>query len=223
MDYEVRDAAARTIDDTKKALIDRLQGQITSYESTHNTIHTRYTESVVSRNVHELKAKNAQTALDAATAKIAVLEERLKVPTEEADLNSALAKIADLERRVASKDNELGYSREAYQRVSLELQQAIGAADAVVATRITAAQNELELTRRISELEMKNANLVSELTRLAEKCAQYEKARPMRTTRQASVPRSHSLWPPHGEAASAPVSRRGSPAATNPNIERLKD
>jgi len=254
MDYTDQEAVTRNIDDLTKQLITQLECQVKDYEKTYDDVQKRFMESIASRNAHQQEAQTAQKALTRAQATIVTLETNIKdllSAVQSSDPTTTATRIVDLEKRVASKDGELDYSRQAYQRARQEqqttdtensrltaevqrLREALKASRSKeVATAIIFRNQGLQdadRAKHIRELQTRVDEQVVEIGRWTEKVAQSERLRPQRATRMNSTPQSPAQRPTRGPSAgggngttSGVNSRRGSPAPTNPHLARLRD
>ncbi|KAK3325361.1 hypothetical protein B0H66DRAFT_615857 [Apodospora peruviana] len=229
-ELEKRVANERSLGRQSENHIKTLEASIKSHERSTRTIQTKYMEALRDRGTFEVKCNEALKEATAANkikletsalkeekkaleVKLAVATEALTTSTnpEVAELARAKiaaaeaeAKVQSLEKKLASAENDLDYSRDAYQRASNQASE-LGDANKELTKEVDglkrkASENfakihqinkshELDLAyQQNDELQARLKEANNDLDRLREENRRLTTGR--RETRQASVPRS---------------------------------
>ncbi|KAL2266565.1 hypothetical protein VTJ83DRAFT_5917 [Remersonia thermophila] len=244
-DLEARLANSTAIEAKTREHCSTLESQLRSFETTVQTLQPKYMEALKDRGVFEKQCQEALQRLEAQTAEVEPLKQKIKdLETKLAESNKVLASSSNpdvaklatvdkLEKKVQSLQNELDYSRRAYQDASnahTELQNENKALQARAAElerrasenllrihQIHASTEAAEANRRIDELHAILENRERELDRAKEELRFVKNTR--RETRQGSVPRSPrptAMMSPARRAPSAPPAPQARAAARAP-------
>ncbi|KAL2118930.1 hypothetical protein VTJ04DRAFT_5889 [Mycothermus thermophilus] len=226
-----------------------LESQLRSYQKTVRTLQPKFMEALKDRGTFEKQAQQALQRLEAQNAEIEPLKQKVKdLEAKLAEANKTiansdnpdvakLATLDKLEKKVQSLQNELDYSRKAYQDAS-NAHTELSNENKQLRTRVAdlerrASENLLrihqihaqteaqEASRIIDELRATLENRERELDRAKEELRLIKNTR--RETRQGSVPRSPRttamMSPRPSRAAAAAAGSRG----TSPAPQLMSD
>jgi chromosome segregation ATPase len=215
-ELEARLAAQSTVEAKTREHFTSLESQLRSYERTVQSLQPKYMDALRDRGTFEKQCQKALERLEAQTAEVDVLKQKNELlETKLAEANNTLANSSNpdiaklatvdkLEKKILALQNELDYSRKAYQDASnthtelnrehqnlkkqtAELQRC--ASENLRNIHRIHAQNEMaEVNREIDELRATLENRERELERAKEELKYLKNGR--RETRQGSVPRS---------------------------------
>jgi phage-related tail protein len=215
-ELEARLAAQNVVEAKTREHFTSLESQLRSHERTVQSLQPKYMEALGDRGTYEKQCQKAVERLEAQTAEVEVLKKKNKLlETKLAEANNTLANSSNpdvaklatvdkLEKKILGLQNELDYSRKAYQDTSNEHtelnqeHQNLKKQAAELQRRASEnlrnihrihAQNEMaEVNREIDELRALLENRERELERAKEELKYLKNGR--RETRQGSVPRS---------------------------------
>ncbi|KAK4127661.1 hypothetical protein N657DRAFT_653819 [Parathielavia appendiculata] len=226
-ELEAQLAAKTAIEAKLRERFTSLESQLRSHERTVQTLQPKYMEALRDRSTFEKQCQKAVERFEAQRAEVEALREKNKVlESKLAEVNDALANstipevaklaqaekqrdetiasVEKLEKKIRSLQNEVEYSRKAYQDASnsytelsqenQELKKRVAdletrAGENVFKIHQLHAQNEAkEVSKQIDELQALLQSRERELERAKEELRLLKNGR--RETRQASVPRS---------------------------------
>lgn len=238
-ELEARLAAQSAIEAKTREHFTSLESQLRSHERTVQSLQPKYMDALRDRGTFEKQCQKAVERLEAQTAEVEVLKQKNKaLETKLAEANDTLANSSNpdiaklatadkLEKKILGLQNELDYSRKAYQDASnahTELSQEhreLRKQTAELTRRASEnlrnihrihAQNDMaEVNREIDELRATLENRERELERAKEELKYLKNGR--RETRQGSVPRSprpSAVMSPRGAARGGVAGGAGS-------------